>query len=76
MKLLALIIGAALYTVNAIRVEAPQRHLSLKRNQHQEADAAPTDAAPTDDGFDEFDAFVTEAKARIDALKAENNDED
>ena len=68
MKLLALIIGAALYTVNAIRIEAPQRHLPVRRHQQQEGDAA-----PTDDGFEEFDAFVTEAKARIDALKAEDN---
>lgn len=73
MKLLALIIGAALYTVNAIRIETPQRHLSLKRNQHQEEEATAPAAAPTDDGFEEFDAFVTEAKARIDALKAEDN---
>ena len=73
MKLLALIIGAALYTVNAIRIEAPQRHLPVRRHQQEEEEATAPAAAPTDDGFEEFDAFVTQARAKIDALVAENN---
>ena len=36
MKLLALIIGAALYCTNAIRVEAPKLHLKRYEINHQD----------------------------------------
>ena len=38
MKLLALIIGAALYCTNAIRIEAPKLHLKKHEVNHQAAD--------------------------------------
>ena len=40
MKLLALIIGAALYCTNAIRVEAPKLHLKRYEVNHQDEESS------------------------------------